>query len=120
MAGQADSTETNERPALRKRWEIYVTAEERALITDGARRARLSIADYLVALASKSQIVVRTDWATGVDRLVEVSRLLAELSQRMDALQDPLDRMEATAQLLSIERRIEAMASPWLTEGDGC
>ena len=64
--------------------------------------------------------MVRTDWATGVDRLVEVSRLLAELSQRLNALPDPLDRLEATAQLISIERRIEAMASPLLAEGDGC
>ena len=57
MAGQADSTETNGRPALRKRWEIYVTAEERALITDGARMRRDVVTNFVDQLGRVTLVI---------------------------------------------------------------
>ncbi|NDV00588.1 plasmid mobilization protein [Pseudoroseicyclus tamaricis] len=119
-----DETGTREADAhdeKRKRWEIHVTAAERAFITEAAHRAKLTIGAYVIALASKSQILVRSDWETGVDRLTEVSRLLGDLSRNLDAMPDALDRLEMTAQLLSIERQIERLAAPWLGGADdGC
>ncbi|WP_146227508.1 hypothetical protein [Pseudoroseicyclus aestuarii] len=92
------------------------------MIKSAAAEAKMAIGPFLAEAVRKTQIVRRSDWEAGLGKLIEAMALLEGISQRVAGMPDPLDRIETVAALLSVERRLHRIATPWLAddaEGDG-
>lgn len=98
-------------PTKRFEWQISVTLVEQAAIKAAAAGRQLG--PFIAEAVTKSQVVPRSDWTDGVDRLARIEAILEELRQAVLAMPEPLDRIEGLALLVRAEQSVTAVASPW-------
>ena len=93
-------------------WDIHVTAPERQQITLGARKAKMTIRQFILTGVRTAPRRDPTRWACGLQILEAIEQHLCVI-----AAETPSEDACATISvLLSLEREIRRIAKPWTAD----